>query len=186
MEMNADKKEIKLQELPEKTRIFLIGMMGTGKTFWGNRIAAYYNIPAYDLDALIEEQEGKTISEIFATEGELYFRKKEAEILRKLKDKKQFVIATGGGSPCFHNNMEWMNETGTTIWVDEPVAVLSKRLLKEKSHRPLIQQLNEDTLEEFLFKKLEERKPFYSKATYHLEGATICDQSFIKIIENHA
>ena len=139
-------------------KIFLIGMMGAGKSYWKQKLAKKLKVGGYDLDFIIESHEEKTISEIFSEDGEEYFRKTEANMLRWFKEKKAFVLATGGGTPCFHHNMEWMNEQGLTIWLDEPVEVIAKRLLPEKEHRPLIKQLSDYQLEDYLAQKLKERR----------------------------
>ena len=104
---------------------------------------------------------------------------------RWFAEKKSFVLATGGGTPCFHENMQWMNKHGVTIWIDEPIEVLAERLIKEKDHRPLIKSLSDDELHNFLSKKLTERTPFYSQATYHLKGNKISDRSFAEILQKH-
>lgn len=161
-------------------------MMGSGKSFWGNVLAANYSYMFYDLDDVIENEERKTISEIFRHFGEKYFRDVERDCLRKFATKENFILATGGGTPCFHNNMEWMNKNGTTIFINEPIDVLVKRLLPEKAHRPLIKDLNDDELYNFLSKKFAERSSFYSRAQYHLEGNNISEKSFSEILGLHA
>ncbi len=166
-------------------RIFLIGMMGSGKSHWCKKLSKKIKSGAYDLDFLIERLEEKTIAEIFAEDGEDYFRKKEAKTLRWFAEKKSFVLATGGGTPCFHDNMQWMNKHGATIWIDEPIEILEERLIKEKDHRPLIKSLTDDELHNFLSKKLAERRVFYSQATYHLNGNKISDRSFAEILKQH-
>lgn len=166
--------------------MFLIGMMGTGKTYWCKKLAKKLKVGGYDLDFLIESHEERTIAEIFAEEGEAYFRRAESRILHWFKEKKSFVVATGGGTPCFHENMQWMNEQGITIWIDEPVEVLVARLQPEKEHRPLIKDLSDAELKQFLTDKLVQRYPFYHRATYHLQGNAISDAGFAKILKQHA
>lgn len=166
--------------------MFLIGMMGTGKTYWCKKLAKKLKVGGYDLDFLIESHEERTIAEIFAEEGEAYFRRTETKILHWFKEKKSFVLATGGGTPCFHENMQWMNEQGITIWIDEPVEVLVARLQPEKEHRPLIKDLSDTELKQFLTEKLVQRYPFYHQATYHLQGDAISDAGFAKILKQHA
>jgi shikimate kinase len=161
-------------------------MMGTGKTYWAKKLSKKLKTGGYDLDFLIESHEERTIAEIFAEDGEEYFRKTEAKVLRWFGEKKTFVLATGGGTPCFNDNMEWMNKQGTTIWIDEPIATLAERLKPEKEHRPLIKDLSDTELEHFLSRKLEERNSFYSRATYHLQDSGINDAAFAKIIKQHA
>src|SRR3954471_4328144 len=131
-------------------KIFLIGMMGSGKSFWAEKLKKKIKVPAYDLDGLVEMMEEKSIQEIFTEDGEDYFRKAEAKMLRLFAEKKQFVVSCGGGTPCFSDNMKWMNKNGITIWIDEPIDTLTERLLQEKSHRPLIAHLADAELQDFL------------------------------------
>lgn len=167
-------------------KLFLIGMMGSGKTYWAEKLKRKYKIPAYDLDSLVEMMEEKSITEMFAEDGEDYFRKTEAKMLRMFKEKNQFILSCGGGTPCFNDNMNWMNKNGLSIWIDEPVEVLAKRLLAEKQNRPLIKNLAETDLKNFITNKLAEREAFYSKATYRLKGDEINENAFSKIINLHA
>lgn len=160
-------------------------MMGSGKSYWKQHLAKMLKTGGYDLDFIIEAQEEKSISELFNEDGEKYFRATEAKLLRWFAEKKMFVLATGGGTPCFHENMKWMNEQGITIWIDEPIEVLTERLLKEKSHRPLISNLDEAGINDFLTNKYNERKQFYSQATHHLKGSAINLKNFKKIIKQH-
>ncbi len=169
--------------LGNRGKIFLIGMMGSGKSYWSKQLAKKLKCGAYDLDHLIEMNEEKTIAEIFAEDGESYFRKTESKILKWFGEKRIFVLATGGGTPCFHDNMEWMNQHGTTIWIDESVEVLTERLKPEKDHRPLIKNLSDDELKNFLSKKLEERKPFYEQCAIHLQEKDIQLKKIIELIK---
>lgn len=164
---------------------FFIGLMGVGKTFWAKKLSSHFHLLFFDLDDLIENSEQKNITEIFAEKGENYFRKKEAEILRTTASYQKVIISTGGGCPCFFDNMKWMNEHGITIWIDEDLETVSERLKEEKQQRPLIKNLNADELIYFLQKKYEERKPFYSLAKHHLDKSNISKQNFIKIIEQY-
>lgn len=168
------------------SKIFLIGMMGSGKSYWVKKLSKQLKVGGYDLDSLIESVEDKTIAEIFAEDGEAYFRKTESDVLRWFAEKKSFVLATGGGTPCFNSNMQWMNKHGITIWIDEPVETLVERLQPEKAHRPLIKDLSDKKLHEYLTAKLAERQTFYSQATYHLKGREVTDRSFAEIIQQHA
>ena len=164
-------------------KLFLLGMMGSGKSYWSKELSKKLKCGGYDLDFLIESNEEKTISEIFADDGEEYFRKTEAKILRWFGEKKIFVLATGGGTPCFHANMEWMNKTGITIWIDESIDVLAERLAPEKEHRPLIRNLNNNELKDFLSNKLEERKPFYSQSKIHLQEKDIQLKNILQLVK---
>ena len=163
-------------------KLFLIGMMGSGKSYWAQQLSAQYNIDWMDLDAEIEKETSLTIKEIFETEGEAFFRNKERDALHNLSSFQNIVIATGGGTPCFHNNMQWMNEQGTTIWIDEPIDVLVKRLVPEKAHRPLIKNLSDHELHTFLSHKLKEREPFYSQAKFRLNSETLNTAKLLQLL----
>ena len=166
------------------SRIFLIGMMGSGKSHWCKELSKKLKCGGYDLDFLIETSEEKTIAEIFAEDGEEYFRKTESKVLRWFAEKKTFVLATGGGTPCFHENMQWMNKNGKTIWIDETIEVLVERLKPEKDHRPLIKNLSDDELKDFLSKKLEERKQYYSQSAIHLQGKDINLKTILQFVRS--
>jgi shikimate kinase len=165
--------------------IFLIGLMGSGKTFWSKQLSKVFNIPAFDLDTEIEKSEGKTIAEIFSEKGEEYFRQKENNVLKSLANKKDFILSAGGGAPCFYDNIDWMNANGITIWIDEPITTIVSRLIKAKSHRPLIANVPDDKLEDFFIQMRNKRLPFYSKAKFKLTGENINTASFLKIISPH-
>ena len=167
-------------------KIFLIGMMGSGKTFWTKKIAKWIKSAGYDLDDLIEMTEEKTIAEIFDEDGEEYFRKSEAKILRWFKEKKKFVLATGGGTPCFMENMAWMKKEGIVIWLDESVEILVQRLLAEKAHRPLIANLSDEAITNFIQQKLVERHAFYQQANYRLSSDQITEAGLKKLISKQA
>ena len=167
-------------------KIFLVGMMGSGKSHWTKKIAKWIKSGGYDLDDLIEMNEEKTIAEIFTEEGEEQFRKTEAKILRWFKEKKKYVVATGGGTACFQENMDWMKKEAVVIWLDESVDVLVQRLSKEKAHRPLIAHLSDIELKAFLEQKLVERHPFYKQAHYRLTSDQINESGLKKLIKNHA
>lgn len=158
-------------------------MMGSGKSYWAQRISEKENIEWMDLDQEIEKETSLSIKEIFAAYGEEYFREKERDALHNLSNYKKILIATGGGTPCFHDNIQWMNEHGTTIFIDEDVDTLTERLTKEKAHRPLIKDLSDEELHNFLSRKLKERLPFYSQSRYHLKGNKISDLSFAEILK---
>jgi len=161
-------------------------MMGTGKSYWAQKLSDSNNLDWIDLDTQIEKDASMTIKEIFETQGELYFRNKEEEVLHKLSGFNNIIIATGGGTPCFYDNMQWMNQHGITIWIDEPIEILASRLKKEKAHRPLIKDLSDEELLHFLSIKLSERSKFYNQCQHHLQGNNISDRSFAKIIQQHA
>lgn len=165
--------------------IFLVGMMGSGKSYWAQRLADALDYGWGDLDQFIEKETSLSVKEIFETQGEDYFRNKERDALRALGAFDVLVIATGGGTPCFHNNMDWMNANGITIWIDEPVRVLAGRLLPERESRPLIKNLQEDELEHFLAQKLGERKVYYAQAAHHVHAAKITINDLLQTLNIH-
>lgn len=164
--------------------IFLIGMTGSGKTFWGKKIAAALQKEFFDLDREIESREQKTILQIFQDQGEEFFRQKEADILRTFEKKQGIVLATGGGTPCFFDNLTWLNKNGMTVWIDEPAPVLAERLFYEKEHRPLIRNFNSDELLDFLQDKIKERNPYFSKADVHLISPQHLIEDILKKIKH--
>lgn len=142
-------------------RIYLTGFMGSGKSYTGKLLAEKLGLNFVDLDTKIEAAAGRTVSEIFATSGEEAFRKLEAEALRD-NETEGAVVATGGGAPCFHRNMEYMNEAGLTVFLDPSLDILVQRLEAGRDHRPLLQQ--EETLQTIIEKKLAARRPIYEQA----------------------
>ena len=149
--------------------IVLLGYMGCGKSTIGRRLAERLKLRFFDLDELIEEQEGQQISELFASKGELYFRKTEAEVLRSFAaENDNFVLALGGGTPCYANNMDFLLEQHLkTVYLKAQLKTLVERLREQKEQRPLISNLNESELTEFIAKHLFERRFYYEKAALH-------------------
>ncbi len=158
--------------------------MGCGKSHWANLLSKKMKVGGYDLDTLIESIEEKPITQIFAEDGEDYFRKVEAKMLRWFDEKKSFVLAVGGGTPCFAKNMEWMNAHGITIWLDEKQELIVDRLKKEKEKRPLIQNKTDEALASFVHEKLSERISFYQQAQIHLQPHQLNEKAFFKLIKN--
>ena len=167
-------------------KVFLIGMMGSGKSYWTSKIAKWIKCGGYDLDDLIEMMDERTISELFNEDGEANFRKLETKILKWFTEKKKYVLATGGGTPCVQENMDWMKKEGVVIWLDESIEVLLARLSDQKAHRPLIADLKENELGAFLQNKILERTPCYQQANYRLSGDQITESALKKIIQKHA
>lgn len=167
-------------------KIFLIGLMGSGKSYWSKKMSKWIKSAAYDLDAIIEMNEERTITELFAEDGEEYFRKTETKLLKWFKEKKKYVLATGGGTPCFNENIQWMKKEGIVIWLDESVEILVQRLIKEKEHRPLIAKLNEQQIATFLEEQLTNRFSFYQQANYRVSSDQITELILKKIILKHA
>jgi shikimate kinase len=143
----------------------LVGLPGAGKTTLGRQLATHFNRPFLDLDAAIEARTGRSVREIFAAEGEIHFRALEAEVLREAlrHPGPPLVLATGGGTPCFHDNMALLNDAGPTLWLDVPVAVLAARLPpSEVAKRPLIAAAG--GAEAWLRETLAHRMVFYTQA----------------------
>ena len=157
-------------------------MMGSGKSYWAKQLATALQYELVDLDTVIKIENNATISEIFELYGEQFFRNQETKYLRNFDTKNNVVVATGGGTACFNNNMQWMNEQGITIWIDEPIDVLVNRLVKEKAHRPLIKNLNDAELKYFLEQILQQRKPFYSKAKYIISSKEDTTEKLIQLL----
>jgi shikimate kinase len=162
-------------------RIFLIGFMGCGKTHWGKKLSQKLQLPFFDLDAVIEEQEGKSVTEIFAGTGEEYFRMLEKDVLYMLTESHQsFVMACGGGAPCFFNNIDYMKRRGTTVWINCTTESLYGRLLKEKDSRPLIKNIPDEELKAFIIKKYANRKIFYQQAAVIVNEEELSLESLIE------
>lgn len=165
-------------------RIFLIGFMGSGKTYWGNHLATQLKIPFFDLDQVISEQEHKTVQEIFAAAGEEYFRVTEKKLLETLIDKNpSLVLSCGGGTPCFFNNIDLMLKYGTVIWLNTQVDVLLQRLMKEKNMRPLLKNIDDSDLRSYIVRKLNERRMYYQQADVIVDNENdISTSEFIQTI----
>ncbi len=150
-------------------RIYLIGFMGCGKTYWSKILSKKLTIPFFDLDEKITEQAGKSITAIFREDGEEYFRQIEKETLYILTESHDtFVMACGGGTPCYFNNIDYLNKNGTTVWINCSVDCLHTRLVKEKEKRPLIRNLSDDELKAFIVKKIGDRRIYYQQAAVTL------------------
>ncbi len=146
-------------------RIFLVGFMGSGKTHWGHLLSEKLGMRFFDLDEQVAEHAGKSIPEIFATEGEEQFRMMEKDTLHIIAEShQQFIMACGGGSPCYFNNIDYMNQVGTTVWINSPLDTLFDRLVKEKENRPLLKELSDEQLRLFIHKKYSDRKIYYEQA----------------------
>ncbi len=149
--------------------VILLGYMGSGKSSVGRALAQQTNTTHVDLDDYIEEKEGRKISEIFATKGEIYFRKREHECLKELLEKNpNIILSLGGGTPCYAGNMDLIGKTlDYVFYLKASIPELVSRLEKEKEHRPVISHLpSQEALTEFIGKHLFERSPFYSQANH--------------------
>lgn len=144
--------------------IFLIGYMGCGKSTLGRIASSMSDRSFIDLDSYIEGRFHATVREIFAERGEERFRELERAMLHEVGLFEDVIVACGGGTPCFFDNMEWMNAHGTTVYLDTSVDKLFARLKRGRHKRPLIAEKTDEELRDFIVKALEERMPHYSKA----------------------
>jgi shikimate kinase len=150
--------------------IYIIGFMGSGKTTAGKKLASLLGWSFIDLDKRIEEYAGKTIPEIFSQRGEDYFRIIETQLLRNLNMCTKTVISTGGGTPCYIDNMDYMIETGLTIYLKLTPAELKSRLSQSKGKRPLIKDLDQNELTSFIKEKLAVREKWYERSDITMDG----------------
>ena len=144
--------------------------MGSGKSTLGKRMAARAGWLFEDLDSRIEKAEGRSVDSIFSESGEDYFRNIEASELRKITDNKNIIIACGGGTPCFGDNMDFMNDKGTTIYIKHNTATLRQRIYNAKKLRPLVRGMDENELDAYIREKLSEREKWYNRAKIIVDG----------------
>ncbi len=162
--------------------VFLIGFMGSGKTTIGKKLANKLKFDFIDLDAEIENDSQLSITNIFNQKGEPYFRNLEQQKLVELCARKNLVLSCGGGTPCFNNNMELMNSTGLTLYLQLSPEALFSRLILSQEKRPLISNLNEAELLEFIKLKLKERAAYYLKSNLIVNGLSLNMQELTKTI----
>lgn len=156
--------------------------MGSGKTTIGKKLAGRMGFDFIDQDDFIEEMAGKTIPEIFATEGESCFRKTEHAAIKRMIGKDNLVVATGGGAPCFFNNMQLYNESGITIYLKMQPAALVSRLKYSATERPLIKKKSEEELLAYVNDTLNEREKYYRQATFTIEGINLQVEDILSLL----
>lgn len=161
-------------------KVFLIGFMGSGKSYVGRRLAEKMEVPYIDLDKQIEEKTGRTITSLFEDLGEDGFRLLESTELKMLGALPVALVSCGGGTPCFFDNIEWMNANGVTIYLKPSNALLFERLARKRAHRPLISHLDDRQLEAFIHQKLAQREPFYTRATHTIAFDENCEDAIIE------
>ena len=147
--------------------------MGCGKSTFGKKLAANIGSEFIDLDIQFEKMVGTSIREYFAEHGEEAFRKEESRILKTFDYPTNCVVATGGGAPCYFDNMEWMNKKGLTVYIQMSPAALAARLEKGKAKRPLLKNLNEAEIVDFIVDKLAVRSSFYKMAFTTVNGVDL-------------
>lgn len=157
--------------------------MGSGKSTLGKKLAKKLNQPFYDLDALIEKAANKSIIEIFEHEGQEYFRELEQHTLKELtNNNNDFVLALGGGTPCFYDNMNFINANGCSIYLKYNSGILCSRLINAKAERPLLKDKPDEQLKSFIDEKLIEREKFYLKSRFIIENKNITTNDIINLI----
>ncbi|MCR4853697.1 MAG: shikimate kinase [Prevotella sp.] len=162
-------------------RIILIGYMGAGKTTVGRALAKELGIPFYDLDWYIESRMRKKVSQIFAEKGEEGFRQIEHNMLHEVAEFENVVLSCGGGTPCFFDNMQYMNEQAETVYLKARNDVLYDHLRMGRTERPLIKGKSPEELMEFIGQQIKIREPFYSQAKYTLDVSLMENYEKIKI-----
>lgn len=165
-------------------KIFLIGYMGCGKSSLGRKLAKAGGMEFMDMDSIIEQREGASISDIFHYQGEEYFRDAERALIEELGTAEgDMVISTGGGAPAWQNNMELMNSLGATIYLRRTAQQIASRLSPHgRQKRPKLRGLNDEELVAFMTTNMAEREPFYSKAKYCVDCAERSDAELIDYI----
>jgi len=163
-------------------KIFLTGFMGCGKTTLAKKLSARLGYELVDLDHEIEKQAGKSVGEYFALHGESAFRELESQTLKTFPYQQNSIIATGGGTPCYFDNIDWMNLNGLTVYIEMSPIALAKRLENGKAKRPLLKDLDEQGIVDFITQKLEERNPFYRKASLVVNGISLTAESLESLI----
>jgi len=163
-------------------KIFLIGFMGSGKTTLGRKLASRLGYEFIDLDHKLEQQVELSIAEYFQIFGEDAFRKLESEVLKKTLYPDNAIISTGGGLPCYFDNMGWMKANGKSIYIKLSPKTLADRLETGKEERPLLQDKHGDALVDFIEQKLGEREKFYSQASIIVDGLSLTAEKLEQVI----
>jgi len=163
-------------------RIFLFGFMGAGKSWWGQKLAQQINYPFIDLDTYIEKNAKQSIASIFTKKGERYFRKLESDCLREMRGYDEVVVALGGGTPCFDDNLSWIKQYGKSIYIKVKPDILFERLKEQRHKRPLIAGLTDDGIDEFIAHKLKEREKYYLQADHIIEPDNITLKELVEQI----
>ena len=162
-------------------RIILIGYMGAGKTTIGKALAKELNVPFYDLDWYITSRMRKTVAQIFEERGEEGFREIEKNMLHEVAEFEDVIISCGGGTPCFFDNIDYMNQQAPVVYLKVEPETLCMHLKMSKNDRPLLRGKSQEELITFIREQLKQREPFYTKARYTLDVTLMDDYKKIKI-----
>lgn len=165
-------------------KIFLIGYMGCGKSSLGKKLAKTANMEFVDMDSLIEQREGASVSDIFAYAGEAYFRQAERNLIEELAEQESsMVISTGGGVPTWEDNMTRINSIGESFYLRRTAQQIASRLSPHGRYkRPKLRGLNDEELVEFMTKNMAEREPYYMQATHVVDCSDKSDECLVKYI----
>ena len=166
-------------------RIILVGFMGAGKTTVGKALSKELGIPFYDLDWYIETRHRKKVAQIFTEVGEEGFRKMEYNMLHEVAEFEDVIISCGGGTPCYFDNMDYLNRQGQVVYLKASPEVLYGHLLMSKNDRPLLRGKTPDELIAYIKEQLKEREPYYNKARYTLDVSLMDNYEKIKITIDH-
>jgi len=164
-------------------RIYIIGYMCSGKSSISRKLANRLGYQAFDTDDLFEEKYHISVQDFFDKYGEDYFRKFESDILKKTGDMHNIVVSTGGGTPCFFDNMQWMNENGTTVFVKISPMTAVNRLLTARRKRPLIYGKNDDELRQFVENHYNSRLKYYEQAKITVKGESVDLDEIINLLD---
>lgn len=159
--------------------------MGAGKTTHGRKLANLLNLDFVDLDYYIEKKHRATIPYIFDLVGESGFRLIEHRTLKELLNRKNLVLSTGGGTPCFYNNIFLLNHNFLTIYFKQSVEIIVKRLISAKRKRPLVQNFTKEELKSFVSSKLNERENFYNQTKIVIDGASMTTRIIANAVEQY-
>jgi len=165
--------------------VYLIGFMGSGKTTWGKKLAKALDVPFIDLDHELVEKIGMSIPAYFSLHGEAQFRLLEQETLHASQNR-EGIISTGGGTPCYFDNMDWLLDNGTVLYLKHSPKSLWNRLSNSDIHkRPALMGLQGDDLLHFIEEKLEEREPFYNRAHIQVDQINTSLEDLVALVQNY-
>ncbi len=163
-------------------RIYIVGYMGAGKTTAARRLANRLGWEVYDTDAMLEEKYHISVDDFFHKYDEPLFRRLESQILHETEQYDNAVISTGGGTACFFDNMDWMNQNGKTVFLKISPASAVSRLMVSKKKRPLAKNKTEEELREYVESHYTSRMPFYDKAQYTIKAEDLDIDQLVKLL----